>query len=172
MHDDNNQRRKEMSRRQFLTYTLGGTGAFLAFGATMPMIRFAVDPILRSKGEAGWTKVVEVSKVTDQPQSFTFQMQQVDGWFESTPEFSAFITKDKDGNIYALSPVCKHLGCLVGWNTEAQFKDQFFCPCHGAHYTKDGKTLAVAPLPLDEYKVKVENGFVYVGQIVPNTRVK
>lgn len=169
---ENRKNRREMSRRQFLSYTLGGTGAFLAAGMTIPMIRFAVDPILQPKGDTGWVKVVEAAKITEQPQSFTFKMLQVDGWFESEPEFSAFIAKDQNGNIYALSPVCKHLGCMVGWNAEAKFPNEFFCPCHGARYTKDGKALAVAPLPLDEYTVKVENGFVYLGQIRPNTRVK
>lgn len=163
--------KREISRRQFLSYTLGGTGAFMAAGAAIPMIRFAVDPILQTKGAAGWVKVVEVNKITEQPQSFTFQMHQVDGWYESDPEFSAWITKDKDGNVFALSPVCKHLGCMVGWNGDPKFQDEYFCPCHGARYTKNGKHLVVAPLPLDEYSVKVENGFVYIGQVKPNTRV-
>ena len=34
--------------------------------------------------------------------------------------------------------------------------NEYVCPCHDAHYTKDGKNLAVAPNPLDEYEVKVE----------------
>lgn len=169
---NNAKTRREMSRRQFLSYTLGGTGAFMAAGMITPMLRFAVDPLLKSKGEAGWVKVVEVDKITETPQSFTFQMHQVDGWYESNPEFSAFIARDEKGEIFALSPVCKHLGCMVGWNTEPKYPNHYFCPCHGAHYTKDGKALAVAPLPLDEYDVKVENGFVYLGQVKPNTRVK
>jgi menaquinol-cytochrome c reductase iron-sulfur subunit len=180
MREENNQTghsgqpkaRREMSRRQFLSYTLGGTGAFMAAGMITPMLRFAVDPVLKSKGDAGWVKVVEVEKVTDTPQSFTFTMKQVDGWYESEPEFSAFISKDAQGNIYALSPVCKHLGCMVHWNSEAKYPNEFYCPCHGAHYTKDGAALAVAPVALDEYQVRVDNGFVYLGMVQPNTRVK
>lgn len=40
-----------MIRRQFLTYTLGGTGGFLASVALYPMVRFAVDPL--KQAEAG-----------------------------------------------------------------------------------------------------------------------
>ena len=160
-----------MSRRQFLSYTLGGASAFMAAGVVIPMLRFAVDPVLQAKSEGTFVKVVEVEKITEEPTEFSFNVHQVDGWYESDPKMVAWITKDAEGNIFALSPVCKHLGCSVAWNTNPEFPDQYFCPCHGAHYTADGQALAVAPAPLDEYEVKVENGFVYLGPIKPNERV-
>ncbi|WP_199615036.1 ubiquinol-cytochrome c reductase iron-sulfur subunit [Paenibacillus alkalitolerans] len=160
-----------MSRRQFLSYTLGGAGAFMAAGATIPMIRFAVDPLLQPKNEGAFVKVIEEEKVTEEPTEVKFTIHQVDGWYESDPKLTAWIAKDEDGTIYALSPVCKHLGCTVNWNTNPEFPEEFFCPCHGAHYTRDGQTLAVAPAPLDEFEVKRENGFVYLGPVRPNTRV-
>ena len=43
--------------------------------------------------------------------------------------------------------------------------NEYVCPCHGAHYTKDGKNLVVAPKPLDEYDLKVENGWIYLGPV-------
>ncbi|WHX47354.1 ubiquinol-cytochrome c reductase iron-sulfur subunit [Paenibacillus woosongensis] len=164
--------RKEMSRRQFLTYTLGGATAFMVGGAALPMVRFAVDPILQKKGEGTFVKVVEVSKITTEPQEFTFELQQQDGWYSSTASLVAWIRKDESGNIYALSPICKHLGCTVGWNTNESFPEQYHCPCHGAHYTKEGKQLAVASAPLDEYKVMLKDDWVYLGEIIPNTIVK
>ncbi len=163
--------KKEMSRRQFLTYTLGGTGAFMAAIPLIPMIRFSVDPLLQSKGEGDWVKVVEVSKITEEPQEFNFSKLQVDGWYSSEPKFTAWISKDKNGEIFALSPVCKHLGCTVNWNTNTSFPNEYFCPCHGAHYTKEGKNLAVADGPLDEYDVRIENDFVYLSNIKPNSKV-
>lgn len=168
---ENPSKRREMSRRQFLSYTLGGTGAFMAAGMTIPMIRFAVDPILKPSGEGSFIKVVEESKVTSEPKSFKFQIHQVDGWYESDVEMEAWIMRDDQNQIYALSPVCKHLGCMVNWNADPRFQNQFFCPCHEAHYLKNGKNMAVAPDPLDEYTVKIENGFVYLGKVQPNQRV-
>ncbi|WP_438445628.1 ubiquinol-cytochrome c reductase iron-sulfur subunit [Gorillibacterium sp. sgz5001074] len=163
--------KREMSRRQFLSYTLGGTGGFLAAGLTVPMIRFAIDPVLKPKKAADWIKVVEESKVTKEPKSFKFQIHQVDGWYESDVELEAWISIDDKGKIFALNPTCKHLGCTVNWNGNTKFPEQYFCPCHEAHYDKNGKNLAVAPAPLDEYDVKIENGFVYVGQLHTNSRV-
>jgi len=163
-------KRKEMTRRQFLAYTLGGTTAFMAGGAVLPMIRFAVDPILQKKVEAGFVKVIEESKVTNEPTEVNFKIHQVDGWYESDPKLAAWISKGDDGKIFALSPVCKHLGCMVSWGGEAA-PNEYHCPCHGALYAKSGKNLAVAPKPLDEYEVKTENGWVYLGPIIPNSRV-
>src|SRR5674476_466715 len=91
--------KKEMSRRQFLTYTLGGTGGFLAATMLVPMVRFAVDPLLQPKVKADWVKVVEESKISDNPTSFKFQIHQVDGWYESDPELEAWISKEPDGTI-------------------------------------------------------------------------
>lgn len=165
-------RKKEMSRRQFLTYTLGGATAYMAGGVVLPMLRFAVDPVLHKKTEGNFVKVVEVSKITDEPQEFSFELHQQDGWYASTASLTAWIRKDESGNIYALSPICKHLGCTVGWNNDQGFPNEYHCPCHGAQYTKEGKNLAVAPKPLDEYKVKIDKDWVYLGDIVPNTRAK
>lgn len=163
--------RREMTRRQFLSYTLGGAGAFMAAGTIAPMLRFAVDPILRPKSGGTFVKVVAADKVTEEPVEYRFSVRQVDGWYTSEPEMVAWVSRNAKGDIFALSPVCKHLGCAVNWNTNSQYPNQYFCPCHGAHYSKDGKHLAVAPAPLDEYQVDIQEGFVYLGPIKPNEQV-
>lgn len=170
-HSDKKKDRKGMTRRQFLSYTLGGTGAFMIGVPLLFNLRFAVDPLLKKEDAGDFVKVVETSKVTKEPATFAFKKKVVDGWYESEPEFSAWISKAEDGTVFALSPVCKHLGCTVNWNGSPDLPEQYFCPCHGAHYTKDGKSLAVAPSPLDEFEVKVENGWVYLGPLKANSRV-
>ncbi|MFI2855642.1 ubiquinol-cytochrome c reductase iron-sulfur subunit [Paenibacillus sp. JSM ZJ436] len=165
-------RRKEMSRRQFLTYTLGGATAYMAAGVVIPMVRFAVDPILQKGEDGSFVKVVEGSKITAEPQEFDFELKQQDGWYNSTAQLTAWISKTEDGQIVALSPVCKHLGCMVGWNNNDSHPNEFYCPCHGARYTANGKNLAVAPQPLDMYDVKEEGGWIYLGAIIPNTVAK
>lgn len=48
------------------------------------------------------------------------------------------VYKDEDGKAYTLSPVCKHMGCIVDWNSEDKTWD---CPCHGSRYDKYGKVI-------------------------------
>ncbi|MDR3109954.1 MAG: hypothetical protein LBU65_09775, partial [Planctomycetaceae bacterium] len=39
----------------------------------------------------------------------------------------------------------------------------FYCPCHAAHFTTDGKRVdQVSPRDMDALEVKVENGMVCV----------
>ena len=48
------------------------------------------------------------------------------------------IYKDLHGKIYAVKPVCTHLGCLLSWNDIDKTWD---CPCHGSRFNFDGKNL-------------------------------
>lgn len=43
-----------------------------------------------------------------------------------------------DGTLTAVSPVCRHVGCLVAFNTAERTWD---CPCHGSRYTVDGRLI-------------------------------
>ena len=56
------------------------------------------------------------------------------------------VYRDDRGLLHAVSPVCTHMGCLVGFNNAEKTWD---CPCHGSRFDKDGKVLngpAVTPL--------------------------
>lgn len=48
------------------------------------------------------------------------------------------IYKDKNGKIYAVNPVCTHLGCLLAWNNIDKTWD---CPCHGSRYDYMGRNI-------------------------------
>ncbi|MDX8359892.1 MULTISPECIES: ubiquinol-cytochrome c reductase iron-sulfur subunit [Bacillaceae] len=158
-----------VSRRQFLNYTLTGVGGFMAAGMLMPMVRFAVDPVLRPSEEQEMLPVAQVTDLTNEPKSYSFKVDQVDAWYESEVPYTAWVYKDEKDEIVALSPICKHLGCVVDWNTDDSNPNHFFCPCHLGLYTKDGTNVPGTPplAPLDVYDFKVEDGTLYLGKAKP-----
>jgi glycine/D-amino acid oxidase-like deaminating enzyme/nitrite reductase/ring-hydroxylating ferredoxin subunit len=51
-----------------------------------------------------------------------------------------------DGELFAVSPVCTHVGCKVHWNSVETSWD---CPCHGSRFRPDGTVIegpAMSPL--------------------------
>ncbi len=51
---------------------------------------------------------------------------------------STAVYKDPDGHVHAVSAVCTHLGCTVGFNPSDITWD---CPCHGSRYATDGTVI-------------------------------
>jgi glycine/D-amino acid oxidase-like deaminating enzyme/nitrite reductase/ring-hydroxylating ferredoxin subunit len=63
--------------------------------------------------------------------------------------------RDESGELQLLSPVCKHLGCLVTWNPAERSWD---CPCHGSRYATDGAVLEGPTVePLDRLEVEARS---------------
>lgn len=71
-----------------------------------------------------------------------------------------FVCRDT-GGLYALTSVCTHQGCDVGFVSQSA---GFECPCHGSKYDFSGRvTMGPAPLPLDHLALCVApNGDVFV----------
>ncbi|MFN4141624.1 FAD-dependent oxidoreductase [Aestuariivirga sp.] len=54
--------------------------------------------------------------------------------------------RDDLGSLHAVSGVCSHMGCILGWNETDRTWD---CPCHGSRFGIDGEVIhgpAVTPL--------------------------
>jgi len=47
--------------------------------------------------------------------------------------------RDQDGKVHAVSAVCTHMGCIVGWNPTDRSWD---CPCHGSRFALSGEVIA------------------------------
>lgn len=158
--------KKQVSRRQFLNYTLAGLTGFLMIGPTLPMIRMAVDPVLKASAEGDYANVgLAVSDITDVPQRIEWSIEQVDGWYESEVTRSAWVFKNDDGDIVAHSPICTHLGCNVTWEGNDDYPNEYFCPCHNGRFQKDGTNIPGTPptAPLHQYDQKVEDDMLFLG---------
>src|SRR5699024_587792 len=140
-------KKNQVSRRQFLNYSLTGLGGFMAAGMLVPMLRFAVDPVLQSQGEAGDLTNVKLSvdDITEEPQRVDWEVLQVDGGAEAVTHRTAWGVEDVDGDIQAYSPICTHLGCVESWEGSDDHPNEFFCPCHDGRYYKGGTSVRGTP---------------------------
>lgn len=48
------------------------------------------------------------------------------------------VYRDNAGKLYAIKPICSHLGCELSWNNLEKTWD---CPCHGSRFSYKGKSL-------------------------------
>ncbi len=65
-----------------------------------------------------------------------------------------WIVRNNDGELYALSTICTHLGCIPNWlNADKKFK----CPCHGSGFYQSGINFeGPAPRPLERLKITLD----------------
>ncbi len=158
-------------RRSFLGALLGVGSAFVGGLLSVPLVRFALFPLLRRTTELKSSLVGAVSEFSalTAPAMRTIQIEQVDGWRKTVSEKAVYVTTDEDGQFCVLTSVCPHLGCTVPWNKE---KNQFICPCHGATFTKDGALISGPSLRgMDTLESSVQGGqllvrFQYFRQLV------
>ena len=164
------------SRRSFLGGLLG-LGSFLVSALlSVPLIRFALFPLLRRTTELKKSPVralTEFSSLTE-PVMRTIQIELVDGWRRAISEKAVYVTKDSQGRLRVLTSVCPHLGCTVPWNKE---NDQFICPCHSATFAADGTRVSGPSLRgMDTLETSVQDGqlqvrFQYFRQLVSDKEV-
>jgi len=172
-----------LSRRQFLSYALGGTGAFMGAAMTLPMLGFTVDPLRRNAAGAFVDSTHKISDFNaDLPLLIDFKVHQDDAWNSKDVAARAWVIKSSKENkgILAMSPICTHLGCTVNGSVNSSGKPipstdgqwWFHCPCHGSKFTKYGINDPVSPAqrPLDVYDVDVKGNELWLGPIRQRTK--
>ncbi len=163
-------------RRSFLAVLLGVGSVFVGALLAVPLIRFALFPLIRRTTELKLSPVGDISEFSSltEPVLRTIQIEQVDGWRKAVSEKAVYITKDQRGQLQVLTSVCPHLGCTVPWNKE---KKQFICPCHGGTFTPEGSRVSGPSLRgMDTLESSVHDGkllvrFQYFRQLVSDKEV-
>jgi menaquinol-cytochrome c reductase iron-sulfur subunit len=163
-------------RRSFLAVLLGVGSALVGALLAVPLLRFALFPLLRRTTELKSSPVGDVSEFSSlsEPMLRTIKIEQVDGWRKAISEKAVYISKDQQGKLLVLTSVCPHLGCTVPWNKE---KKQFICPCHGGTFMPDGTRVSGPSLRgMDSLETSQQDGklmvrFQYFRQLVADKEV-
>ncbi|MDQ1405034.1 MAG: menaquinol-cytochrome c reductase iron-sulfur subunit [Acidobacteriaceae bacterium] len=164
------------NRRSFLGALLAVGSAVVGALLSVPLVRFALFPLIRQTTDTKKSPVGSVSEFASlaEPAMRTIQIEQIDGWRKTVSEKAVYITKDRRDQLCVLSSICPHLGCTVPWNKE---KKQFICPCHGGTFSVDGSRVSgPSQRGMDTLETSVEDGkllvrFEYFRQLVSDKEV-
>src|ERR1700737_408373 len=92
-------------RRSFLGALVALGSVFIGALLSVPLIRFALFPLIRRTTELKSSSVGSVTEFssTPDPAIRTIQIEQVDGWRKAISEKAVYVTKDAKGNLSVLS---------------------------------------------------------------------
>jgi menaquinol-cytochrome c reductase iron-sulfur subunit len=164
------------NRRSFLGALLALGSVFVGALLSVPLIRFAIFPLIRRTTDLKNSPVGPLSEFSSltEPAMRTIQIEQIDGWRKTVSGKIVYITKDQRDQLCVLSSICPHLGCTVPWNKE---KKQFICPCHGGTFSADGSRVGgPSQRGMDTLETSVQDGqllvrFQYFRQLVSDKEV-
>lgn len=156
---------EDLPRRSFAAKCLAAAMGLAALAApTVAGLAVLLDPLRKKgKGDAGnWIRVAALDQIPADGKPHMFSVivpEPRDKWnlYEPQPEKPVFITRtSEDADLVALSSVCPHLGCTVGYNSQ---ENKIVCPCHNGIFEPSGEQAAgstVSPRGLDPLEVKVD----------------
>ena len=150
-------------RRGFLKVATCAIGGGVGLAVVVPAVRLVLgpsglttvtsptDPIDVGSADqlkvgAAWRKVDVVAPVVK------------DAWASARDVVlgAAWVRRPADDQVQALSAICPHLGCAVGWDGK-----NFLCPCHNSRFTADGDAIAgsgPAKRGLDPLPIEIKDG--------------
>lgn len=149
-----------ITRRNFLWSLIVGIGAVISAVVGIPLTGFLISPAIRKEQEE-WSPIADLTEIPiSEPTRVTYTSVKKDAWLQATSKKIVYVVRKSNSDIYVLSTVCTHMGCLVHWDDS---KKEFLCPCHGGVYDIEGKVIAgPPPRPLDRFKTKVEGQQLFV----------
>ena len=147
-------------RRKFLQLATCALGAGVGLAVVVPVIEMAGDPAGQQTVTAPTAPLdlgtADRLKVGTQWKRYDVIAPVVaDAWTSARDVVlgSAFVRQPQQGKVEALSAVCPHLGCAVGYDPAA---GSFLCPCHNSRWNNDGLLAGAAkakrsldPLPIE-----------------------
>lgn len=150
----------DSDRRKFLKLATCGLGAGVGLALGVPTLSMILDPGRRrtvttpsepidlgDPGRVGpdWERHDVVAPFVR------------DAWVSAQNVVLGAAWVRKRDKLEALSAVCPHLGCAVGWQAD---KKTFLCPCHDSQFSETGDLVGAGPAKrgLDPLPIEVKDG--------------
>jgi len=98
--------------------------------------------------------------IENAPTPALLRVAREDGYNQVVERRTVLLVKTGEGQVTALDPTCTHLGCRVGWDSEAK---ELRCPCHGGVYDHLGAVKSgPPPAPLPRLATRIDGNRVFV----------
>lgn len=137
------------TRRLFLNFSITSILVALCGWFLYPIIKFLIPPVQN----------------TIDPNVLSIPIAQIPCGTSMVTKYKGhpIIIINRGGNLFALSAICTHLGCIVKWDKN---KEELFCPCHMAKYDLNGNVKSgPAPKALFALKTNVVNDQVIIEEV-------
>ena len=136
-----------MERRQLLKSSLAFLGTTTLISFIYPASKFLVPPTSNAKDTRLSLEKDQIPPGTAKEVTFN--------------DIPLVIINRKGSGFIALSRVCTHLGCLVGYDS---FHNKLVCPCHAGEFDLEGNTLSGPPTkPLQRFPMKIGATQITIG---------
>ena len=136
-----------MERRQLLKTSLAFLGTTTLISFVYPASKFLIPPKSNAKD-------AQITIDKDQvPPGTAIEV--------AYNEIPLVIINRRGSGFIALSRVCTHLGCLVGYDS---FNNKLVCPCHAGEFDLEGNVLTgPATKSLQRYPLKISSKQITIG---------
>jgi Rieske Fe-S protein len=161
---------KNTNRRDFIKVAVASGVGVCAVGTPICAgTRMVLTPVFQKSPTGQFYPLTTVESLTEKPQKFAIVDNKRDAWTTLPNQKIGSLFVRKIGNeINAFHSLCPHAGCMIQIGTKknpqtGNEEEMFYCPCHAAHFSFDGKRLdGVSPRDLDSLETKIEDGKVFV----------
>ncbi len=160
----NNPNGREVSRRRFLGFLIGGISGVVGVAVATPLIGYFLSPAWR-KSKPLLTPIATTDEIpVGQPIYVTYEQRIRDGWYVTTLSKGAWVVNKDNNEFVIFDPRCTHLNCPYYWDKEEEI---FKCPCHDGRFDIDGNvTGGPPPRPLDRLEFTIEEGNLNVTGVI------
>lgn len=148
----------DLDRRKFLKVTTCALGAGVGVAFVVPTLQLVAAPAgtttVSGPSEPLDLGLIDRFRVGAEPRKVEVIAPVVqDAWNAARNVVlgAAYIRRTAPDKIEALSAVCPHLGCAIGWDPDAK---NYLCPCHDSRFQQDGARMSgpsergLDPLPV------------------------
>lgn len=151
-----------LSRQEFVKGFTALAGGLMGMVLGLPAVGYMFSPAvkMRSSGDEFVSAGPLESYPVGEPTMFSFTRTQINGWEKTSLSYGLYVLRKSESEVIVFSNICTHLACRVTWKPEIQ---EYVSPCHDGHFDKIGNvTQGPPPRPLDQHRIKVEDGNLWV----------